>query len=201
MSDIFSLDKILLFVAVFVPGFISSTVYGFFVPVAPADFGKDLPRILGYSFLHYALTLWIVVLAPEGLPRIVAIYAVVFVLPALWPPLILMLRRPDRWVQPFQSGKFVGAMLDPHQVPWDYLFDSIQQSGGCWVRIKLKAGGYVGGKYGEGSSSSSYPDDGQIYLSQEFSFDMNGLPEQQPEDRSLGIWVPTSEIEYISFFF
>ena len=206
MNEIWSADGWLVFIAFFIPGFVSSTIYNLIVASDRVDFGKDLPRLVGYSVIHYAATLWIVIIAPAGPLKLASLYVVVLILPVLWPFVILVVRDPKRYRDSILTGRIVGLMAKPHVKPWDAVFDTFR-SGGCWVRIRLTDGRYVGGIFGDNEATqmpsevSSYPSEEQIYLAVEYEFDDDGyLKGSSPVPRSGGLLVNGNEIEHIRFF-
>jgi hypothetical protein len=187
-----------LFLAFFVPGFVMSTVWGLIVPAERTDFGKDLPRLVGYSVLHYACTLWMVLLAPAGSARLCVAYLVVLVLPVLWPPLVVVLRDPQRWCPRLTTDNILNCLVKLHRRPWDDVFDGLRDSGGCWVRIRLKSGRWIGGILGTSARYSLYPDEEQLYLAEEIRFNDDGdAIEFMPNTK--GIFVAGSEIEFLEF--
>jgi hypothetical protein len=187
-----------LFLAFFIPGFVMSTVWGLLVPTERIDFSKELPRLIGYSVLHYSATLWLVFVVPPGISRLIAAYIVVLVLPVVWSPLIVTARDPERWIPRFATGSIVDYLIKPSPRPWADIFESFTSSGGCWVRIRLKSGSWVGGAVGAGTKYGAYPDWEQLYLAEEIEFGDAG------EARNLvrntrGLFVMSSEIEFMEF--
>lgn len=85
-------DKIILFLAFLIPGFIIREVYGLFVGIDQADTHKLLPTIVGFSALHYGVTAFPLFLLPQGGPRFIFAYFDVLLLPVKWPPIALLFR-------------------------------------------------------------------------------------------------------------
>jgi hypothetical protein len=206
MGDIWSADKLFLFLAFFLPGFISYQIYGLFVAVDDRDPIKQLPAIVGYSAIHYAFFAWVLLVIPQGVARAIAAYLIVLVLPIFWPPVILLMRDWQRWsmiffrpytlrgsrgpkIQILNGSSIIKAMLKPEAMPWDRTLTPE----GRYVRIRLKSGRYVGGYFGNESSVSTYPCDRQIYISHAYSFDSDGRFET-PIERT-GVLIEGSEIE------
>lgn len=185
-----------IFFAFFIPGFISSQIYGLFIGVDDSDFSKRLPAVIGYSAVHYALTGWLILVAPPGPWQIAAAYFVVFVIPIFWPFVILLIRDPGKWRHIFLAGKkrkivrrIFEAMLTPEAMPWDRTLDASAR----YIRIRLKSGRFVGGYFGDGSSVSTFPSDRQIFISQAYTFDVNGEFGNPVPDT--GVLVQGDEIE------
>lgn len=176
MGDIWNADKLLLFLVFFIPGFISSQIYALFVGVEDNDFSKQLPAVIGYSGIHYALTGWILFVAPGGLSRGIAFYLVVLVLPIVWPPVILLLRDSEKWKPIFFRRRRINwagireAMLRPEASPWDRILTPDAR----FIRVRLKGGRFIGGYFGPGSAASTYPCERQIFISHAFTFDQDG---------------------------
>ena len=171
--DIWTVNALLLFLAFFVPGFVALQVYGLFVGSDDLDFQKQLPAVIGYSALHYAVTGWIILVVPWGIPKLIAAYVVVLVLPIVWTPIMLIVRDPHKWRDVFfQSGswklnvpKTIQAMLKPERTPWDrVLVDEAR-----FIRVRLKSGRFVGGYLAPGSVVSAYPCERAIYIADAFS--------------------------------
>src|ERR1700674_14594 len=195
MGDIWITDKLLLFLVFFVPGFISMSVYGLFIATNNSDFTKRLPEVIAYSAIHYALTGWIVLVAPAGVPRLIAAYVVVLILPILWPPIILLARKWDYWRDRILTTKVLSYLLEPEATPWDKFFADQHAHR---VRVKLKSGGYIGGIYGKGSWSSSYPAPEQLYVREQYEVDETGFGDRVKG--SAGFLVSGGEIDTIEFF-
>jgi Family of unknown function (DUF6338) len=198
VDKIWAPETLALFLAFFVPGFVMATVWSAIIPLQQVDFGKDVPRLVGYSVLHYAGTLWLVFAAPAGVARLIAAYLVVLVLPAVWPPLIIVLRDRERWLPRLVSGEILKYMINAQPRPWDDTFDALQAHGGCWVRIRLKSGTWIGGTLGKGSRYSTYPDNEQIYLAEEIRFDERGNLIGVVSNTK-GLLVAGQEIEFMEF--
>ena len=205
-GDFLSADKLLVFCLFFIPGFIASQLYSLFIGVDDTDLAKRLPAVIGYSALHYALTGWVILVSPAGIPRSIATYIVVLVLPIFWAPLILLVRDFKRWRGVFLKkrtlnllglkfalelpsfGRAIAAMQAPEAFPWDR-----KLIGDQYVRIRLKSGRYVGGYFSDGSIVSTYPSERQIFIAQAFTFDENGVFGTALPDT--GVMVQGEEIE------
>lgn len=177
MGEIWTANALLLFLAFFIPGFIATEVYALFVGSDDLDFQKQLPAVIGYSALHYAVTGWIIIVVPAGSAQLVAAYIVVLVLPALWPPIILLIRDWTKWRNVFfapdslipSPTRMLNAMLKPEGTPWDRVLDDRAR----YIRIRLKNGRFVGGYLGPDSVVSAYPCKRAIYIAKAFSLDQD----------------------------
>lgn len=177
MGDIWSIDKLTLFVAFFIPGFIATQVYGLFVGVEDTEFTKRLPAVIGYSAIHYAMTGWLLFAVPEGLWRSATAYLIVLVLPAFWTPVILMVRDRRKWRNVFFTKKWVpnvrstfDSILTPDATPWDRVLDN----GGRFVRLRMKSGLYLGGYLGKGSTISTHPYERQLFIANAYTMSDDG---------------------------
>ena len=83
----------------------------------------------------------------------------------------------------------------PHPTarPWDYVFS---QRKPYWVKITLKDGTLVAGKYAEKSFTSSSPAPEQIYLEETWILNDKGGFERVKNDTA-GVIILSSEISYI----
>jgi hypothetical protein len=61
MADLFTANKLILFLLFFVPGFISIKIYDLLVPGVRRDFSKSAYDAISYSAINYALWSWLIV--------------------------------------------------------------------------------------------------------------------------------------------
>ncbi|MGW7528861.1 DUF6338 family protein [Streptomyces sp. NPDC054783] len=71
-----------------------------------------------------------------------------------------------RWVRRRRA-----AVHDRTPTAWDALF---QDRGACFVRVRLKNGGWAGGWYGTRSRASAYPQPGDLYLESQYRMEPDG---------------------------
>jgi len=64
--DIWSTDKLTLFLIFFLPGFISMKVYDLMVPSAPREAAKSLHEAISYSALNFGFWSWLIALLFAG---------------------------------------------------------------------------------------------------------------------------------------
>lgn len=191
MGDIWATDKLALFIAFVLPGFISMQIYRLFVAGDDSDIAKKLPAIVAYSALHYFVWGWLIFVT-NGMWRNVAIYLVVLGLPTLWPIIVLLLRDNEKWSKVFWPPKqMFAAMLKPEATPWDRVFSKQK-----FIRITLKDGGFVGGFLDKGSLISTSPGDEQIFIQSEYAVDQeSGEIGEQLE--ATGVLINGTEIKLI----
>lgn len=193
--NIWELNKLLLFLIFFIPGFISLKIYDLIIPGERRDFSKSLLEVLGYSSLNYAAFSWLIFLIySRKLYQnhtnwfLLSLVIVLFIAPAAWPFIFVILF--DKW-------KFLSKFII-HPIPkaWDYIFGKRKS---FWVIVHLKDGRRIGGKYDTKSFASSYPAEEQIYLEEVWRLDEKGKF-IEPIERTKGILILGREISMIEFF-
>jgi hypothetical protein len=192
--DIWSSDKLVLFLIFFIPGFISIKIYDLIIPGERRDFSKSILEAVGYSSLNFALLSWLIFLINTGNFRhdyqvmyYTLLVIIMFILPILWPIFIIKI---------LSCKSIRKYVLHPTPSPWDYIFGKRES---FWIIVHLKNGHKIGGIYSTKSFASSYPEEGQIYLEQVWKLDDNGAF-HKPIDRSRGIVILKDEIIAVEFF-
>ena len=167
--DILKDGNIVLFLVLFIPGFISVKVYDLLIPSARRDFSKSLYEVFGFSFLNFAALSWLIIpihtgnfFASHKIEYSILIFIIFLVAPALWPILYIKL---SSW------GPTTKHVRNPFEKPWDYVFAKRES---YWVIVNLRNGQKVGGRFGEKSFASSYPAKEQIYLEEVWELDEKG---------------------------
>lgn len=192
--DIWETDKLLLFIAFVVPGFISLKTYELLFPRAPKSSADQLIDAVAYSSINYALLLWpLYEIETHGIKELhptVYILFYVFVLliaPILWACVLRKMR----------TTKFAQrAMPHPTAKPWDYVFG---QQKPYWVVVTLKDGRQIAGLYAEESFASSAPAAEQLYLQETWVMSSGGGFER-PRVESAGIMILAPDIVTVEFF-
>lgn len=189
--DIWEQDKLILFIAFVIPGFISIKVYDLLVPTNKTDSSKMLVDAVAYSSINYALLL-IPMLSVESSklnqvhPNCYAFFYffVLFLAPILWALIWKWLRTQEF----FQKNA-------PHPTlkSWDFVFS---QRKSYWIKITLKDGSKIAGKFSSNSFASSFPAEEQIYLEETWILNDSGGFERA-KNRSDGVIVIGSEIAYV----
>ncbi len=192
--DIFSIDKLLLFIIFFVPGFVSIKVYDLFIANEPRDFSRSLFEAIAYSAINFALLGWLIwtIHVNEVYFRHPIVFAVLsifilFVAPILWPILYLWLLK-WKWLSNYIIG--------PVKRPWDWFFN---QKLPVWVIVTLVDGRKIGGVYADKSYASSYPLPEQIYLEQIWTLDEKGRFVEVIKG-SKGVIILNKDMSTIEFF-
>lgn len=191
--DIWEADKLILFIAFFVPGFIALKVWDLLVPGEVRDPSQSVIEAIAYSCINYALLSWLLILdvrldlaSSAPVWHGVVIFLILFVAPiglafAYWS------LRNTKW--------FLKHFRHPVPKPWDYVFGK-QES--FWVIAELFDGTRVGGIYDTDSFSSSFPMEEQIYLQQ--IWEVDGDQFLRPIDRSEGVIISGKDIRFLKFY-
>lgn len=192
--SIWEIDKLFLFVAFVIPGFISIKAYATLIPSESKDSSKQIVDAITYSCINYALLLWpILEIESSQLnsahPSLYKFFYLLtlFVFPILW---VLIWKR-LRELEFFQKNA-------PHPTakPWDFVFS---QREWYWIIVTLKNGEKVAGKYGDSSFSSSSTANEQIYLEETWILNKHGGFER-PRENTAGIIVLADEISTVEMF-
>ncbi|MBI5330415.1 MAG: hypothetical protein HZB71_07370 [Betaproteobacteria bacterium] len=189
--DIWSTEKLPLFLMFVVPGFVSLKVWDLLVPGERRGFDSSLVEIVSYSALNFSALAWVIVplLRNElnGAASLVAIVTIFVIFPTLWPIFWKWLRtRP--WLSRFA--------IHPLVRPWDYVFSKREPA---WIIVHLNDGSVVGGRYDERSFASSWPAPEQLYLEELWELDANrAFKRAIPQSR--GAIILGADIRAIEFF-
>ncbi len=186
--DIWDIDKLLLFIAFVIPGFISIKTYELLFPAQAANSAEKIIDALAFSCINYALLLWPILFVEETAlrvkcPNIYVLFYVctLFVAPVLW--VIIW-----KWIR--ERDFFQKMAPHPTEKPWDFVFG---QKKTYWIVVTLKDGRKIAGMYGLNSFASSAPADEQLYLEQEWVLNDEGGFER-PAQQTAGIIILASEI-------
>ncbi len=175
------------------PGFISLKVYNLLCPGKLPDFSTQMFSSIMYSCLSYAIHLPIYLISATlqdfsiiTWKHVLFITSLILIFPAVIPVAWLFIRKIE-WVNNF--------LPHPTNSPWDYVFS---QRNFYWLIVTLKDGTILGGKYGAGSFSSSYPEEPQIFISEQWLVDEEGFIRKVND--SSGIMILSKDIKTIEFF-
>ena len=167
--DIWEIDKLALFFAFVIPGFISIKAYQLAFPGTERATSDQLVDAIAYSSINYALLIFPIISIESGnlqescrfLYYLFYVF-VFFVAPIIWVIIWKYLRTRDF----FQRNA-------PHPTakPWDYVF---AQRKPYWVKVTLKDGTIIAGRYADKSFASSAPDPHQIHLEETCKLNDNG---------------------------
>jgi len=192
--NVLELDKLILFIAFVIPGFITIKAFELFVPAKKKESAKLLIDALAYSCVNYALLAWAIYLIgkselPATSPVVYALFwfLVLFVAPVVWAWLWKKLRE-VKWLQ--------ASMPHPTGKPWDYYFGKREE---CWVIATLKSGRQIAGWYGENSFASSAPEGEELYLESCWTLNEDGGFDRS-RSQTKGVIIMASQIESLEFF-
>lgn len=192
--NIWEVDKIFLFIAFVIPGFISIKAFELFYPAQIKDSSKQIVDAVAYSCINYALLLlpvyWIEnsVLNKVNPTLYVLFYVfVLFIAPLLWAFI---------WKKLRESQIIQNNSPHPTGKPWDYVFS---QRKSYWVIVTLKDNVKIGGKYSSKSFASHSPSIEQIYIEESWKLNDDDMFERA-HNESEGVIILSSEISYIELF-
>lgn len=192
--DIWEIEKLILFLAFFMPGFISIKVYRLIIATERHDFKNSFLEAIGYSVLNFAALSWLLLAISSASfktshPILYSIFIILIflVFPAFWPIAFVKIAQ---W-------KFISKyILSPINMPWDEVFSKRKA---FWIILHLKDGRKIGGKYSTKSRASAYPNQRQIYIEELWEINKSG-GFVKPIDRSSGALFFEEEISIIEFF-
>lgn len=192
--NIWEVDKLFLFIAFVIPGFISIKAFELLYPAEIKDGSKQIVDAVTYSCINYALLLLpIYCVESSDLYKVhpslyVMFYVfVLFVTPIIWAFI---------WKKLRESQTFQNNVPHPTPKPWDFVFS---QRKSYWVIVTLKDNVKIAGKYGLKSFTSHAPANEQIFLEESWELNSDGRFEKA-HDLSEGVIILSSEISYIEFF-
>lgn len=192
--DIWEANKLLLFIAFVIPGFVSLKTYELLFPSASKDTDKLLIDAVAYSSINYALLLWPIYEIEthqirEAYPTAYILFYVfvLLVAPISWACVLKKLRTTEF---------FQKSMPHPTAKPWDFVFS---QRKPYWTVVTLKDGNKIAGRYDSASFASSAPAPEQLYLQETWVLNDDGGFER-PRNETAGILVLSSEIVTVEFF-
>lgn len=187
-------DNLGVFVFLLVPGFISIKVYELITASDRRNWAESLFETAAYGCIDFAVLYWAfdaldssVFLLHRPFARYLTWILIVFVAPAIWP--VLLHRALDSiWLR--------SHVLNQTPTAWDHFFSGRKQ---CWALIHLRNGAMIGGFMGEGTFTSSYPKDRDIYLTEVWKITDEGSFDERMA-QTLGMWIGKESIDYVEFF-
>jgi len=189
--NIWQIDQFILFFAFVIPGFISIKTYELLFPSSSRTSTEKLIDAIAYSSINYALLALPIIWVEKSSIKDDCTFwyylfyiGVLFIAPILWVFIWKYLRTREFFQKnaPHPTGK-----------PWDFVFS---QRKPYWVKVVLKDGTIIGGRYAENSFASSAPSDEQIYLEECWVLNDKGGFERKKND-SAGVIILTSEISHL----
>lgn len=191
--DIWDIDKLFLFIAFVVPGFISIKAYQLFFPGEKHKSSEQIVDAIAYSSINYAILFWAIILVEdsklrENYPSWYFLFYtfVLLIAPIIWVWLWAIIRKTD-----FLQNN----APHPTSKAWDFVFAQRKQ---YWVKVTLKNGEMIGGLFSTKSFASSAPAEEQIYLEEAWILNKEGGFERMKND-SAGVIILSSEISHMEF--
>jgi len=194
MSEILTIEQLILFIVFFIPGFISIKVYDLMIPGERRNFSDSAFQVIAYSIINFVIFSWLIYIIyvnslwekKPGLFFFLA-FLIMFIFPILLPIVLLQITK---------LSSISRYIIHPIQKPWDYVFGKRETH---WIIVHLKDGRKIGGRYDTESFASSYPAKEQIYLQEVWTLDENG-GFKEPVERTNGIIIMSDEMALIEFF-
>ncbi len=189
--DIWEIDKLFLFIAFVIPGFISIKAYQVIFPGTERATADQLIDAIAYSSINYALLIFPILAVESGTMRDSCrfLYYSFYIFVLFFAPIVWVLL----WKYIRTRDFFQRNAPHPTAKPWDYVF---AQRKSYWVKVTLKDGTVIAGRYGDKSFASSAPAPEQIYLEQTWVLNNNGGFERAKNDTA-GVLILSSEISYV----
>lgn len=189
-----SMDHMLLFMLLVVPGLISIHIYRLLMPAKDIDWKTVGVEALFYSSLNFAFLLPLLIPIHRGaffenhpVWYLVAMTVTFLLAPICWPIFL---------VQAMKSKWIMRKLQLPYPTAWDYFFDKREPA---FVLVHLKNGKKIGGFYGDSSYATSFPRDGSLYLQTVIKVDDAGKFLDRIEG-SKGLLLKKDDYELIEFF-
>jgi len=183
-----------LFLLMVLPGLISTTIYRLIMPARALEWGNAVIQGLFYSAVNFVLSLPLVLWLFVGydpfehqLRYSVAGILLLFILPVVWPLLLVMI---------FKSKRMAQRIQIPYPTAWDYFFD---QRKPAYLLAHLNNGALIGGYWGGNSYAGSFPNDGDVYLEAVYSVDAAGKFGSSIAN-TRGVLLRKEQYSYVEFF-
>lgn len=183
---------LLIFVALFMPGFIYIKIRSAIRATDKVDFSKSWYDAAGYGcvFLFFSAlaTFVIITIWPMEMQYgLVMFLSLLFLL-----PIMFALCKDYLYKLPIVHDRF----LLPDESAWDYVFSRRKP---YWVIVYLKNGKTRAGIYADKSYAAAYPGKKDIFLQKEWITTLTGRF-VEPYNATDGIWIPEEQIAYVRFF-
>jgi len=186
--DIWDSDKLFIFLAFVIPGFVALKTYGLLEASGWRDTSQQLIDAVAYSSMNYALWMWPMLEIEHRDIQSYSFtwYAIFYAIVVFISPIALAIGW--HWLR--CQSPLTRFFPHPTERPWDYIF---RQRKPYWMVITLKDGTKVGGRFDSNSFASSSPSPEQLYLEQTWHINADeGL--ERPKEGSAGMLISASEI-------
>lgn len=189
--DLWSIDKLQLFLAFVIPGFIAIKVYQLIFPGSHRSSSEQIIDAIAYSCMNYAVLMlpiyWVESVGLSNVhPKLYVLFyfAVIFISPVV---LVFI------WARLRAGTWMLKNAPHPTSKPWDFVFS---QRKPYWIKVVMKNGDLIGGLYAGDSFASSAPYPEQIYLEETWVLNENGGFTRKKNDTE-GVLILSSEISHI----
>ncbi|HTO15606.1 MAG TPA: DUF6338 family protein, partial [Edaphocola sp.] len=130
--EIFEINKIVLFIVFFIPGFISMKVYHLMIASEKINFSESIGEAIAFSSINYAALSWLIILInkfdlinKQFTIFLLLVIFIIFIAPIFWTIIFVWLSK---------SKKLRKHILSPIKNPWDFYFEKKKS---CWVIVNM----------------------------------------------------------------
>jgi hypothetical protein len=157
--ELLTIDKLVLFLFFFVPGFLALKFYQIVFADEKVDFSKSLYEAIGISCINFAFFFWIIyyINKPSYYENHPFFYYILTITLIFITPLLLTWL----WSRIIKTKIFGKFFVSPEKVPWDWHFSKRES---YWIIVTLKDGRKIGGKFGKNSMASASPKPKEIFI-------------------------------------
>lgn len=162
---------LLVFVAFVLPGAISMYFYSLMVPQEVRVLKDRILEAVCFSIANFLMVFPAIyyMITPGFLQEnvlVVWLMVVVFlmIMPAIWPFVFVRLLRI------LESRNLITVQS---KTAWDEFFSRARS--GCWLIVELNDGSHIGGRFGDRSYASAFPDPGHLYIEELWEIDSNKI--------------------------
>jgi hypothetical protein len=189
-----TLETIGLFLTFVWPGLLAVNVYRLIVPGPRIEWKDAVTQGLFFTVINYILTFPVAlfVVRTEHLATSPLRYWLSLAFVLLVAPVLL----PFGWTRLLRLRWVARVVQAPYPTPWDWYFSRRRP---VFMLIHLTDGSVVGGYWGEQSYASSYPEQGDLYLSAVYKVDDSGQFEAPLEDTD-GLLIRKDQYSYLELF-
>lgn len=189
-----TLETLGLFLAFVWPGLLAVNVYRLIIPGPRIDWKDSVTQGFFYTVINYIVTFPVAlyVVRTQNLTANPVTYWLSLGIVLLAAPVML----PFAWTWLLRRKWVTRIVQSPYPTPWDWYFGRRHPA---FVLIHLTSGALVGGFWGDGSYASSYPEQGDLYLSSVYKVDDLGRF-GQPIDETDGLLITRDQYSYLELF-
>lgn len=184
-----NVETVLIFVCLFMPGFLYLKARGTIRATDKLDFSKSWYEAVGWGCIFFLFAAFLTFIYDYIFHFYhLAVFGIFLVLLPILFVLFSCLFYRISWVHDY--------VLLPDETAWDYVF---AQRKPYWLIVHLKNGKVKAGLYGDKSYAASYPRKHDIYIEEEWEVTLTDAF-VAPLPMSEGIWIPEGQIAYVKYF-